>query len=247
MSENPTTELAPVTEPPIPLAEFAMATTSGSLMLQGGQAFAHIQRVAKMVSASNLVPESFRGRDNIPNCVIALEMAHRMGANPMAVMQNLYIVHGRPGWSAQFIIACLNQCGKFSPLRFEITGEGDKKACTAWAIELETKERLTGPPVSIQMAKDEGWLGKNGSKWKTMPDLMLRYRAATFFGRLYAPDLLMGMQTVEELKDAGERNVTPVKAPALLKAPVPVEEPADAEEWDGDRGDLELTQEPAAA
>lgn len=187
---------------------FELATTSGSLMLAGGQAFEHIQRVAKMFASSSLIPDTFKGQ--VANCVIALEMAHRMGANPMAVMQNLYIVHGRPGWSSQFIIACLNQCGKFSPLRFRIAGDGDNKECVAWAKELETGETLEGPPVSIAMAKKEGWATKNGSKWQTMPELMLRYRAATFFGRLYAPDLLMGMKTVEEVHDiAPVRDVLP--------------------------------------
>lgn len=209
---------------------FEMATTSGSLMLAGGAAFSHIQRVAKMFSSSSLIPDTFKG--NIANCVIALEMAHRMGANPMAVMQNLYIVHGRPGWSAQFIIACLNQCGKFSPLRFRIIGDGDQKTCTAWAKELETGETLEGPPVSIAMAKKEGWYGKTGSKWQTMEDLMLRYRAATFFGRLYAPDLLMGMQTVEEIADVtgapAVRDVTPAKVPLPFMEAAPLTLSADA-------------------
>lgn len=220
MSNTPSTELAPILNAASEV-DFEMATTSGSLMLAGGAAFAHIQRVAKLFASSDLIPETFRGKT--ANCTIALEMAHRMGANPMAVMQNLYIVHGRPGWSAQFIIACLNQCGKFSPIRFDISGEGDKRTCVAWATELATKDRLEGPAVSIQMAKDEGWLGKTGSKWKTMPDLMLRYRAATFFGRLYAPDLLMGMQTVEEVMDSDIRITTgrEIKE-AVIPAPLPL-------------------------
>lgn len=185
----------------VPTQAFELPTNSGSLMLAGGAAFDHIQRVAKMFSSSELVPKEFQGK--IANCAIALDMAHRMGANPMAVVQNLYIVHGKPSWSAQFVIACLNQCGKFSPLRFRIIGDGDDKSCTAWAKELESGETLEGPPVSIKLAKAEGWYGKSGSKWQTMPDLMLRYRAATFFGRLYAPDLLMGMQTQEEVMDVG--------------------------------------------
>lgn len=238
--------------------EFELATSSGSLMLAGGKAFEHIQRVAKLFASSNLVPETFRGKENIPNCVIALEMAHRMGANPMAVMQNLYIVHGRPGWSAQFIVACLNQCGKFTPLRFKIEGEGDNRTCIAWAKELaDGGEVLEGPPVSIGMAKAEGWHGKNGSKWKTMPDLMLRYRAATFFGRLYAPDLLMGMQTAEELKDTGEpRKVMgkeiPVKAPSLLKAPpgqLPPVPPIDADDpdtWMNDASEFDVQPDQGA-
>lgn len=166
------------------------------------------QRVAKMLASSKLVPQHFQG--NIADCVIALEMAQRMGASPLAVMQNLYIVHGKPSWSAQFIIAAINQSGKFSPLRFELNKE--RTACKAWAIELATNERLEGPPVTIEMAKAEGWHGKNGSKWQTMPELMLRYRAATFFGRLYAPDLLMGMRTDDEVID-----IEPAKATVVLE------------------------------
>jgi len=196
-----------------------MSTTSGSLMLAGGAAFAHIQRVAKMFSQSILVPKDFQG--NLANCTIALEMAHRMGANPMAVMQNLYIVHGKPGWSAQFIIAAVNQCGKFSPLRYEISGTGDDRQCIAWATEKDTGDRLESPPVSIKMAKAEQWFQKSGSKWQTMPDLMLRYRAATFFGRLYAPDLLMGMQTAEELGDIGGVTEAPKKAAKEAAATMP--------------------------
>ena len=164
------------------------------------EAFEAGQRVCKMLSSSSLVPTIYQG--NVANTFIALEMATRTGSSPLAVMQNLYIVHGRPGWSAQFVIAALNSCGKFSPLRFEMTGEGDKRTCKAWAVEHGTGERLEGPPVSVEMAKAEGWYGKNGSKWQTMPELMLRYRAATFFGRLYAPDILMGMRTSEELQDS---------------------------------------------
>lgn len=163
-------------------------------------AFEAGQRICKMLSSSSLVPTIYQG--DIANTFIALEMATRTGSSPLAVMQNLYIVHGRPGWSAQFVIAALNACGKFSPLRFEIAGEGDKRTCKAWAIEHGTGERLEGPPVSVEMAKAEGWYSKNGSKWQTMPELMLRYRAATFFGRLYAPDILMGMRTSEELQDS---------------------------------------------
>lgn len=176
------------------------AVAQSSSFFTNLEAFEAGQRICKMLSSSSLVPTIYQG--NIANTFIALEMATRTGSSPLAVMQNLYIVHGRPGWSAQFVIAALNSCGKFSPLRFEMTGEGDKRTCKAWAVEHGTGERLEGPPVSVEMAKAEGWYSKNGSKWQTMPELMLRYRAATFFGRLYAPDILMGMRTSEELQDS---------------------------------------------
>jgi hypothetical protein len=161
--------------------------------------FEHAQRVAKMLSSSNLVPKDFQG--NIQNTMIALEISNRIGASPLMVMQNLYIIHGKPSWSSSFIIAAINSSNKFSPLRFDITGEGDDYGCVAWCIEKGTEQRLESPRVSIGMARKEGWLTKTGSKWVTMPDLMLRYRAASFFGRLYAPEILMGMYSVEEIVD----------------------------------------------
>lgn len=167
------------------------------------EAFENSQRMARVLADSQLVPDIFRGK--IADCVIALELAMRIGASPMAVLQNTYIVHGKPGYSAQFIIAMINSCGRYSPLRFDITGKDQKKSCFAWAIENATGERLEGPPCSIEIAKAEGWYQKKGSKWQTMPDLMLRYRAATFFGRLYAPELLMGMSSTEELYDTETR------------------------------------------
>ena len=222
------------------------------MSLMTGAGFDQLQRVAKALCASTLVPAQYRaftevkdrGRvtghtpnpAGLPNCVVALNMAQRMGADPLQVMQNLYVIEGRPSWSSQFIIAAINSCGRFSPLRFEISEPGKAEevsyqstvwksgnrieetrkvkvrhqTCRAWVIEKETGDRLDGPTVSIQMAIDENWLTKNGSKWLTMPEVMLRYRAASFFGRLYAPELLMGLQTQEEVEDIiqAERDVT---------------------------------------
>lgn len=162
--------------------------------------FEHAQRVAKMLSSSDLVPKEYRG--NIQNTLIALEAANRIGASPLMVMQNLYVIHGRPSWSSSFIIAAINSSKKFSPLRFKMGGEGDAYGCIAWALENGTNERLESPKITMGMAKAEGWVTKTGSKWKTMPELMLMYRAASFFGRLYAPEVLMGMHSVEEIQDA---------------------------------------------
>jgi hypothetical protein len=158
--------------------------------------FEHAQRVAKALSSSNLIPSNYQG--NIPNTLVALEMANRIGASPLMVMQNLHVIHGRPSWSSSFIIAALNSCGRFSALKFITDKPGH---CKAVAVEVATGEQIEGPTVTLEMAQAEGWATKAGSKWKTMPELMLRYRAAAFFGRLYAPDILMGMQTSEEASD----------------------------------------------
>lgn len=193
-----TTNMAVMTTGDEPVQQVPMTTTTRSYF-SSIEAFTTGQRMCQMLAASTLVPQSFQ--NNLPNVMIALEIANRTGSSPLAVMQNLYIVQGRPSWSSQFVIAALNSCGKFSPLRFAVQGNGDNRSCYAWALESGTGERLEGPPVSIEMAKREGWFGKNGSKWQTMPELMLRYRAAAFFGRLYAPEILMGMQAQDEVED----------------------------------------------
>jgi hypothetical protein len=170
------------------------------------------QRIGKAFAASTLVPEQYR--NNLANCIVALEMANRMGASPLMVMQNLYIVHGNPGWSSKFLIASFNQCGRFSSLRYEWTK--DRTGCRAWAIEKETGERIEGPQVTMAMAKDEGWSTKSGSKWKTMPELMLMYRSAAFLIRTYAPEISMGLRTDDEIIDMGPADV--VSTPREAKA-----------------------------
>jgi hypothetical protein len=187
------------------------------------------QRMAQMYTSSDIVPKTFRG--NIGNCVIAIDMAQRMQANPLMVMQNLYIVHGNPSWSSKFLISCINSCGRFSPLRYEFKGkEGTKDwACRAFAFEKSDtthKEPLYGDWITMKMADDEGWATKDGSKWRTMPGQMLRYRAAAFWQRVYAPEISIGFYTKEEVEDGafgGE------DMPVMDVTPTPVEDGAPVE------------------
>lgn len=210
-------------------------------------AFEEAQRMAKLLSASDMVPEKYRGPRGISNCVIALEMANRIGASVFAVMQNLVVVHGKPAWEAKFIIATVNHCGRYGTLQYKVEDLGPKKVnnvsihdkrCTAFATDLKSGEVLYGAPASIEMAVLEGWYTKNGSKWKTMPDLMLHYRAASFFGKMYASDLLCGMPSREEVYDVDGVEVIRTKQSETLvddlsarlgaSAPAPVPAPAPA-------------------
>ncbi len=165
------------------------------------QGFELMQRAAKALAASTLVPEQYQG--NLPNALIALEMAQRIGASPLMVMQNLYIVHGRPAWSSKFLIASFNQCGRFSAIRFEWFGTRGKDdwGCRAWAVEKSTEQKIEGPVITIGLAKEEGWYEKKGSKWKTIPELMLMYRSAGWLVNTHAPEISMGLNTAEELGD----------------------------------------------
>ncbi len=175
--------------------------TQVSMSFFNMEGFELMQRIAKAFSASDLVPKQYQG--NLPNCMIALDMAQRIGANPLQVMQNLYVVHGSPGWSSKFLIATVNTCGRYSTMRYEWKGNPGEKGygCRAWAVERETNERLDGVWVTWEMVNAEGWAAKSGSKWKTMADQMFIYRAAAFWQRAYAPELGMGLQTAEEIQD----------------------------------------------
>lgn len=172
------------------------------------KAFALAQRKAKVYADSSLVPAQYQ--KNLGNVLIAQNMAHRMGADVLMVMQNLYIVHGKPGWSAQFLIACFNESGRFSAIKYRFVGEPgqDEYGCIAYTTEHATGDKVEGVCVTMGMAKAEGWLSKSGSKWKTMPDLMLRYRAATFLVRCTAPEIGLGLLTREELADTVDGRVT---------------------------------------
>lgn len=166
-------------------------------------AFELAQRRSKVLSQSTLVPEAYRGLEGLANCMIALNLADRIGADPFAVIQNLDIIHGRPGLRATFLIATVNACGRFTPLRFRFDGKPgtDEWGCRAVATDRDSGDELVGALITIGMAKVEGWATKNGSKWRTMPEQMLMYRAASFWTRVYAPELSLGIQTSEEVAD----------------------------------------------
>ena len=156
-------------------------------------------RIAEMLSASSLVPQQYQGPKGQGNILIALEMANRTGLSPLQVMQNLHIIQGRPSWSSSFMIALIERSGKFEPLEFIFSGDGDDWGCLVQTIERSSGIEVKGPKVDIRMAKDEGWYQKAGSKWKTMPEVMLRYRAAAFFARSCAPEIIYGYSEDEAL------------------------------------------------
>jgi len=210
----------------------ALTTTqpTGSVF-SGIQQFEDAQRIAKALASSTLIPPQFQGQQGFANCLVALEIANRMRMSPFQVMQNLHIIHGRPSWSSQFIIGLINGCGRFSPLRYEMSGSGDSLACYCVATELSSGKDLKGPTISMAMAKKEGWSTKGGSKWQSMPELMIRYRAAAFWGRLYIPELLVGIQTQEEVVDIEPVTVSDQVADlnAAIPEPAPTPEPESDE------------------
>jgi len=159
--------------------------------------FQRLWRMGSLLSKSQFVPERFRGKPE--DCVVGIQMAARLQADPLMVLQNVQVIHGTPGMSAKFQFALANQRGPFAgPIRFRTTGEGDAMKVTAYAIFKDGGDTVEAS-ASMEMAKAEGWT-KN-PKYQSMPEQMLRYRAGTLLIRLYCPEVVLGMLATDELED----------------------------------------------
>jgi len=166
-----------------------------------------VAKMAEIYAGSSLVPDHFKNETG--NCLIALQLAMRMQVDPFMLMQNMYVVNGRPGLEAKFAIAMCNTKGVFQGrIKFDLSGEGDSRQCMAYAFDQDTGERVE-ETVTFEIAKKEGWVDKKGSKWKTIPDLMLKYRSAMWLIRTTCPEVLMGMQSTDELNDIAPQVIPP--------------------------------------
>ena len=160
-----------------------------------------MMEMAEFLSKSTVIPISYQNRPE--NILICVDLASRMGLSPLAVMQNLYIIQGKPSFSGQAIASLIRSSGQFSNIEVNFIGEEGKDSWGCYISAERNGKQIKGAKVTIGMAKAEGWTKKNGSKWLTMPEMMLTYRAYTFFGRQFAPELMMGLHAVEELEDIG--------------------------------------------
>ena len=170
---------------------------------QNKDAFNQALRAAQMLSQSSLVPQNYQGKPQ--DCFIAVEMAARMNTSPIFIMQNLYVVKGKPSWAGQACMAMINACGKFRDVKHVYTGQKgtDSRGCYVTATRVSDGETVNGTEVTMALVKAEGWI--SNTKWRNMPEQMLGYRAASFFTRMYCPEALMGLQTYEEVQDSEPR------------------------------------------
>ena len=157
-------------------------------------------KMAGFLSQSELIPPAYQNK--IGNCLIALDMSNRIGLSPMVVMQNSQVVHGKFSWTGSCCKAMIDGCGRFrKPTVYREVGQ---RGTDSWGYYLEGEEKsgdiINGVTVTVQTAKDEGWYARN-PKWRTMTELMLKYRAAAFFMRTECAGLAMGFLTSEENED----------------------------------------------
>ena len=193
-----------VTQPTVETAKNEMSVKSqdtinyGMTMWSDTKSMNAAMKVANLLAKSQLLPEQYIGHPE--NCLIAIDIANRMRVSPLLVAQNLYVVRGKPGWSGSFAISAINNCWKFRPLDFVYTKNGGAGSYSQ-STRLSDGKLLKGTEITLDMAKNEGWSTKPGSKWLTMSEQMLAYRAGSFFARAYCPEVLLGVQTIDEIQD----------------------------------------------
>nr|DAV01098.1 MAG TPA: RecT protein [Bacteriophage sp.] len=180
----------------------ALQEKPGQLDYMSGDALNKAYKNAVVLSKSDLVPETYKGKPE--NVLLAMDMASRTGFSLMQIMQNLYIVRGKPSWSGSFCMNAIKACGKYDKVRFVLLGGSPTDrdfGVYVSAIDKSTWETVRGVTVTWDMVKSEGWDSKPGSKWKTMPELMFKYRAAAFFARTECPEVLQGVRDEYEQRD----------------------------------------------
>jgi hypothetical protein len=227
-------------------SERAVAVVTGGSMMTDTARFEHAQRVANVFANSQLVPAHLRGK--VADCVIAMNIAERLGEDPLTIMQSIYIVGGKAGWSSSYMIARINKSGLIKGrITWDVKGNGKDLEVTAKATLADTGEVVTAT-ASFAMAIAEDWI-KN-KKYSSMPEQMLRFRSAAMLQRLYFPEVMLGMRTAEELETepAAPVDITPAKTTrsaldqfAADPAPAEIVDVVDAD------GVIEAAPAPAAA
>ena len=195
ISEAPETAIAVKENPETQL------TTSAPTMWNNLDLMKANLQTAKMLAQASAIPDAYRNK--VGDCLIAIDLANRMGLSPVTIMQFSQVVKGNFSWKGQACKALIDGCGKFTGSHYVMSGKVGTmdRTCKLVATSKITGEVVEGPEVSMQMAKAEGWYDKSGSKWQTMPELMLKYRAAAFFARTECPESLMGFYTADEVRD----------------------------------------------
>lgn len=193
----------------------ALTTTTNNqalAFLHDGAALDHRYRLAKAFSMSGMVPPHFQGKPEA--CLVAMLYAEQLGEHPMLLFQEMSVINGRPNTSSRFAISRANKSGLLQgPITWKSKGQGDALEVTASASLRETGEVITAT-VTMKEAAADGWT--RNPKYKSIPEQMLRWRAATRLINLYIPEVLFGLGVKEEVEQVTVRDSTPVSSGSVV-------------------------------
>lgn len=199
------------------MGQLVRNTTQGSSI----EAMDKLLKYSEILAESTIIPAHYKG--NKGDIFVAVQTAYRMNLDPMMVMQGTYVIQGKLGMTSAFAISLANSSGLFvggiryrvqklgedieGSVEFYNNGTKDKKKVQFSNIQVTayTNLKSNGEEISytigMKEAITEGWTIKAGNKYQSLPELMLRYRAATLLIRTHAPEVINGMHMVEEIED----------------------------------------------
>lgn len=201
------TQIATTPDKPTQPFDATLSPTTGSqtFSILDQSACRHLWQLAVTFSKSEMVPEQFRNKP--ANTFVALEIAARAGLSPFGVLQNIYVIAGKPAFETKLAVALLNCSGKIrGPVIYAHEGKGTDRRCTATVIDADTGREISHT-LHWKTVEDEGWITKSKSKWTTDPLLMLKYRTIMQLIRTTYPEVLLGMYSVEEAYEMKQDNM----------------------------------------
>ncbi|HEY2212294.1 MAG TPA: recombinase RecT [Bradyrhizobium sp.] len=191
---------APATAPEIEVKQNA-ARDAASLMLIGEtgvtlQNFAQAVDFAKwMAQSGHAIPKHLRG--NVGACIAVLDMAQRWHFSPYLVARHCYLVNDILTLDGQLVHAIIERFANLQyRLRPRYEGEGNERICIItgqFKGELEPLEYKSPPIGKISP--------KNSPLWVTDPDQQLFYFSSRRWCRRYAPDILLGVYSTDDIQD----------------------------------------------
>lgn len=200
--------------------------------------FGKMLQIADAISKSSFVPEAFRGQS--ADCLVVLDIAARYNLEPFAVFQDVYLIDKRPAFSSKFLIALVNCSGRFSRIQYEtgVDGEADVSVATwgsrpgerkkearkvpnyyavASFTDLASGQAYQSPRVDMNFAERAGWVGKMESMWIKSPEIMVQYRAASILIKSVCPEIVLGLEFADDLRDARKEEPVPVAPPRRVE------------------------------
>jgi hypothetical protein len=172
--------------------ELVPVTMSGGMMQP--QNLHEALEFARLIAYSGMVPKGFE--ENPGAVLVAIQMGAEVGLSPMASIQNIAVVNGRPSlWGDAMLAVVLAH-----PECEDVEETLDESTTTA---KCTVKRRGRAPVVrtfSQADAKTAGLWGKGGP-WTNYPKRMLQMRARAFALRDSFPDALRGISMAEEVQD----------------------------------------------
>lgn len=167
--------------------------------------FEHMQRVATIMAQASLIPDGLRVSNNpqatFGNCFLAVNQAANWDMDPFSVAQCLSVVHGKLCYEGKLIAAVIEKRLKLR-LKYEWFGEEGKESfgIKIWNPE-NPEEMVTGTVGKWQTFEKEkdGGQRKVKGNWKNEPRKQLKYRGDREWARMWAPGLMLGVYSDDEI------------------------------------------------